>query len=282
MHILKKLSSLTLIVACFATSGFAEKVSADCPTGVAGFPITITDQTNKGAISNLVLRNTTGSTWTVPSGGSVSTTICSNESYDLTDGHQIYASIINYTSAGGEYVIQETFQSGDPWQNLRINYSFTRNREQQPYLYKAAYCTAAHTTHTTVPAPVSDDPNVDCVNTWMGDNYPNHSVQMCKYDGASGITCILSNPHEIPYYPVNLTLYGGYAPPPPPPYTYDAGVWDPNTIYQVKYNPTLYPKVHYNADGKDYVGCWYAAGTNVPGKGDPWRVYSSAKNVCTA
>ena len=83
---------------------------------------------------------------------------------------------------------------------------------------------------------------------------------------------------------LNMTLTGGTAPQPPSPvpnYVNDMGNWNATTIYQPVGNPMIYPMVTYT-DNHQYVACWYAAGTNVPGKGDPWRLYDANKNVCTS
>ncbi|QEO57796.1 hypothetical protein [Francisella marina] len=112
---------------------------------------------------------------------------------------------------------------------------------------------------------------------------PKQANGICSIDTqGQGITCRVSKvaPSEL-----NITLTGGKAPEPIAEYTYDAGVWDGSKIYQVKYNPTLYPKVIYSVDGgknyMSYVACWYADASNTPGNGDPWREYDPSKNVCS-
>lgn len=119
-------------------------------------------------------------------------------------------------------------------------------------------------------------------NSYSGDFYNLYQNGNPSFSGScandmGGIACTLAQGDNLTS--LNVTVSGGTGPQPVAEYTYDAGTWNSSAIYQVKYSPTLYPKVTYS-DGKQYVACWYADSTNTPGAGDPWRVYDASKNVC--
>mgnify|MGYP000063528516 CR=1 FL=1 len=101
----------------------------------------------------------------------------------------------------------------------------------------------------------------------------------CNVDGSAGTTCQASSNISNPPTQITLNLSGGTS---PNSYLQPLVAWDSNAIYQVTYNPTTYPLVSYK--NQQYVACWYASSANVPGAGDPWRVYNpstSFKNPCS-
>ena len=121
--------------------------------------------------------------------------------------------------------------------------------------------------------------NSDSFSGWFYTLYQNGQMSyggVCQPD-TGGLACTIANGANLSN--LSITISGGSAPKPVD-YTFDAGDWNSGSVYQPQYGPTKYPKVKYTTNGKYYVACWYAAGTNVPGAGDPWREYDANKNVC--
>jgi len=218
-----------------------------------GYTLNISNQTLTGAtLPNLQVycNGATVGMLNTPSSTIQSFNIPAQVVCEIKDNTQIFATLKQDSNA---FDIQESVVTPNPaYQNLKISYANNHDANDSGWFQ-------------TAQLPLS-----------YGGS--------CKQDGSSGITCSLNNEPST----LNITLTGGTAPTPPSPiapYTYPADVsqapiWDATTVYQTHYHPTLYPVVKYN-DGNLYVACWYASG-NIPGQGDPWRLYDPNKNVCTS
>lgn len=195
---------------------------------------------NNTPLGELQLISTNG-THTISATGTTTLNLDQYTVYQIKYDNQIFANL----TQNNYYAVQATPSIGSSWQNVTLRYSAKDSNDNS---YSGSLQTAG--------------------SSKSGN---------CASDIGKSVTCRAASDNVAPGV-INITLTGGEAPKPLSPYTYNAGEWNKDTIYQPKSNPTLYPIVTY--DGLSYVACWYAAGTHVPGSGDPWKLYSASNNVC--
>ena len=105
---------------------------------------------------------------------------------------------------------------------------------------------------------------------------PGNPTGICAEDG-EGVWCPTGTMDSST---LTLTISGGHAAKPVEDYTYNAGEWNIDTVYQPQGTPIKYPLVSYN--NSFYVACWWTQG-EIPdqsGTSGPWKPYNPDVNVC--